>query len=227
MLEWNNMATANIHLYWTDQSKVNSADIDDAENALEDALSQIGRSSFFDIKRQGSLSGDWDGNSYDFYMDKFKNKINSQQGDCHMLLYHKDPVYGFSFSDSAMAGIAEDLLSSTSAPHAAVNVYLNYYDSTVFQNFVRHEFLHQLIPSEKAPIDSNEHSIGTQYHEGGDLLGTESSPMLTGYTEDIRGGNEKPSQCCGQSEVYTADFHSPEISACAKTVSNDTLDNYY
>lgn len=221
------MSHADVRIWYTtelfDESAVNAA-----EDALNDCFSQISRSSFYAIQRNGSLSGNWSNcDTYDEYKNEFESLISKTSGDAHALIYDRNLVQGWSFTDSAAAGKAYGALTSSNVPVFVANADLWNYDVTTYKNIVKQEFLHLIADGSNAPVYGNEHSFGTQYHEGGDLYATESSPMLTGYTEDKRGGNEKPSACCHQDSVNNADAHSGDMSSCIVNEAQRWTDNEY
>jgi len=221
------MSHADIQMWWAD-SLFSSGAADDCASALNDCLSQISRTSFYDIQRNGSLSGDWGScSTYSDYENEFQQQITKITGDAHFLVYEKNLVDGFSFSDTAALGRASGSLRSGNTPIFIVNGDLYNYDRTILKNVAKQEFLHLVMDGSRADYGGNEHSFGTQYHEGGDIEPTESSPMLTGYTESKRGGNEKPPRCCNQDSVNTADAHNGTLSECAILEAQRWTDNEY
>lgn len=213
------MANSTMRMWYTDNVSEASSAIPAASDAINSCLSQISEEDFYILNWEGELTGDWDSaDTYDKYLEEFKQQMpHRYDGDAHGLLYDRGIVQGFSFSDNAVAGKSPHHLRNDTAPLFVVNADLVNYDKTVYKNIVMHEFLHAILDKSKAPEDGNDHSYGTQYHEGGNLYPTYTSPMLTGYTESYRGSNEKPSECCDQSSVNDANAHSGDLSSCTKS----------
>jgi hypothetical protein len=188
-----------------------SGELDTAVSAINDAIDQLGLSGTFDVHNKGELSGNWpDRGDYGDYFDEFDNQRPfTYDGDLHYLIYWDGLVDGFSFSDSGAAGAARGHLTSSSSPTSIANADMSNYDGTTYRNFVKHEFLHPILDSWNAPETSNDHSYGAQ--KG---WVCENTPMLTGYAESKRGGNDKPSECCNKNSVDTCDAHTGTLSDC-------------
>lgn len=185
---------------------------DTAVSALENAIEQIGHTGTFDVWDNDELAGNWPGHgTYDDYVSEFDaQRPFTYDGDLHFLVYRQPLVDDWSFTDAAAAGKATSWLKSSTSPRAIVNADLANYDMTTYTNFVKHEFLHTITDDSNAPDYGNGHSFGAQV---GWLC--ENTPMLTGYAESIRGGNEKPDECCNKDAVETCDAHTGSISSCA------------
>lgn len=197
-----------------------------AVNALEDAISQLGKSGDLDVHNEGSLSGNWpnDGNgTYNEYKQEFDNQRPwTYSGDLHYLIYREGLVDGFSFDDDAAAGKAWGSLKSSNTPVSIANADMHNYDLTTYKNFVKHEFLHTVVDGNYAPDSGNEHSFGAQ--KG---WVCENTPLLTGYAESKRGGNEKPDSCCNKDTVDTCDAHVGTLSDCTINEATYWLDYVY
>lgn len=197
---------------------------DNAVDALQNAVEQIGYTDEFYVSDQGELAGNWPGHgTYDEYLDEFnQQRPFTYDGDLHYLVYRQPLLEGWSFTDDAAAGKATSWLRSSTSPKAIVNADLSNYDMTTYTNFVKHEFMHTVLDDFYAPEYDNDHSFGAQV---GWLA--ENTPMLTGYAESKRGGNEKPSECCNKDNVETSNYHTGSLSSCTIDEAQRWLDNEY
>lgn len=194
---------AEIRLFRTDSLGNSQTKVDVAEEAVKDLLDQCDLNSTFDITREGRLSGEWGSCSvYDDWIDEFKQQATLTDGDVNVLIYNNSLAQGFVYSNDAALGKGPDNTTATSPGVAIVNGYISE-TKTIYQNMVKHEILHTL------DVD---HSDGTQYTP---ITGKESSPMCTGYTEQIRGGNKLPDPGPCQDPFEGANFHSKKLSDCA------------
>jgi hypothetical protein len=197
---------------------------DNAVDALQNAANQIGYSDEIYVSDQGELDGDWPGHgTYDQYLDEFdQERPFTYDGDVHYLIYRQPLVEDWSFTDDAAAGYATSWLRSSTSPRAMANADMSNYDMTTYTNFVKHEFMHTIIDDDNAPDYGNDHSFGAQV---GWLA--ENTPMLTGYAESNRGGNEKPDSCCNKDNVETSNYHTGSLSSCTKNEAQRWLANEY
>lgn len=204
---------AEIRIFRTDTLGNSKSNADQAEDAVEDLLDQCGFNNQFNITRKGELSGQWGSCSvYDDWIAEFEQQANLTDGDINLLVYNNNLGQGFVWSNDAALGKASERLTDSSPGVAIVNSYINF-DNTIYENIVKHEILHTL---------DCEHNDGDQYTP---ITGRASSPMCTGYTETVRGGNELPDQGECQEEFKGANFHSPDISDCAIDVAEGYLQN--
>jgi hypothetical protein len=205
-----------IGLYWTDENGVQDSMIDNAENALSDLIAQLNTDTIIERERMGEVSGSWENcETYNDYMSEFNSQASFSDGETAILIYFRGLIQGFSFSDQAAAGKASTVggANQYNSEYCVVNGDLNNYDATTFKNFVKHEWLH---------LHGATHGDGAQWNR---YYGYANSPMLTGYAESIRGGNQKPSNICNRDKVGTIDAHDGEISSCADVSS--AIDSNY
>lgn len=197
---------------------------DTAVNALQSVVSEMGYSDEFYVSDQGELDGNWPGDgTYDDYIDEFdQQRPFTYDGDLHYLIYRQPLIDGFSFTDDAAAGYATGSLTATNSPRSIANADMSNWDLTTYKNFVKHEFLHTILDGSNAPDTGNEHSFGAQV---GWLC--ENTPMLTGYAESRRGGNDKPDSCCNKNSVGTCDAHTGSPSSCTITEAQRWMSDEY
>jgi hypothetical protein len=209
---------------------VRQSSVDMAINSIEGLFNQMGRSDW-DVIDNGSLSLSVN-YTYDQYRQEFKEKRpHTFTGDVYGLIYNRALIDGWTFSDECVCGYSWNLVDSDNVngtPVFIINANIRDVDTTMYKNFAKHELLHNFLRNDIAFDPGNDHSWGTQYHTARwDLSGTESSPMLTGYTESVRRGNQKPDSCCNKDKVRGADYHSGSVSDCAIGEANIVLDNVY
>lgn len=207
-------AMAEIRIFRTDTLGNSKGNADTAEDAAEDLLDQCGFNDQFDITREGRLSGQWGRCSvYDDWIAEFKEQATLTDGDVNLLVYNNNLGQGFYWSNDAALGKGPEEPTASSPGIAIVNGYISF-DKTIYQNMVKHEILHTL---------DCDHNDATQYTP---WTGRASSPLCTGYTESVRGGNDLPQKGECQEEFEGANFHSPDISDCAIDVAEGYLQNH-
>lgn len=162
-------------------------------------------------------------------MTEFKDNIYQVDGTHDILIYKQGLIDGHSFTDEAACGKADtNPLSPNTTSTSIVNGDLHtMVGETTFQNFVRHEFMHNMMgahaddnapdPTAKDP----DHSYGA--NKG---LLDELTPMITGYAETRRGGNQKPDECCSGS-TKTANAHTGSLSDCTHDEINWYVNNTF
>lgn len=185
-----------------------------AANELRTKFSELGIDDRVELNERGKIDVDWENcSSYDDYLDKLESKTFyfTWKKQYDILLYKYNVADGFVWSNEAALGYNRQNVTKSQRGLSVVNAFPHGFDKRVYKNMVIHEFLHGL---------GVDHNDGNQYEDAFGNLYT--SPMATGYTESIRGGNElpEPGDCCDN--FKGADWHSGEISNCAR----DKTDSY-
>jgi hypothetical protein len=210
-----------VHLYWTDQWRMSSGDVDVGKDALDNAVNQLENSGLLnvdiDIRKEHELSGDWGScEDYDNYTDEFDKQIYQSYGHGYFLLYHEPLLDGFSYSDPGRMGTMKGApLDHDTHPMAITNIDLDTIDERIYRNTVMQEFLHML---------SVGHDDGEQYEN---WYGKENSPMVTGYAESRRGGNPMPDYLCDVEETTECNYHNGSLSSCAIGDAVDHLNSTF
>lgn len=205
-----------VGIYWTDESGVDGDVFSQAEDSLNDLADQLNTTEPINVSLERHVPGDWENvETYDEYLEEFNNQVDFENGETGVLLYFRALYDGFSFSDKAAAGKASTVggASRYNPEYCVVNTAMANYDNTTYRNFVKHEWLH---------LHGAEHEDGAQFLRA---YGYANSPMVTGYAENIRGGNQLPSTVCNLDDPVETAFHTEEISDCADV--SEAIDSNY
>ncbi|TKX45550.1 hypothetical protein EXE41_11030 [Halorubrum sp. SD690R] len=205
-----------VGVYRTDEDDVNDAMVDSAINSLNNLANQLSTDEPINVEKEEEVSGSWNNiSTYDGYLNEFDNQVDFSIGETGVLIYYRQVIDGTPLSAEAVAGKASVVGGATqfNPEYCVVNGGMYSLDKVTYENFVKHEWLH---------LHGAEHSDGTQYNK---IYGRANSPMITGYAEPIRGGNQIPDNPCDIDEVNTTLAHNEQISSCVDVSS--TIDENF
>jgi len=231
-----------VDIWWTDS--VESATINEAEDAIENLANQLGTSTF--ISRRGEYSGSDNHGSYDGYMREFRNAENHFSGFQSLLLYNQR--FGLDGDGDSSShpnlGMARGSYQQDENSYTIVNSQIlqapleeladfillgmgslvKDEQYKLFENMIMHELLHNMMDDDHAPDPGDDHSFGevkSAWHRVRDR----ASPMLTGYTEPAS-ANDPPDEFCIE-DSNSARNWTDTLSTCTENEGIRWLESEY
>lgn len=221
---------------------MNDSTIGVAEDAIDDLAAQLDMTPL--VEEQGEYSGNTPHDSYDEYLDEFRDILDHEDGWQGLLLYNRRfktgeggtqdswPNLGASrgmnrWDQDCLAIVNANLFETGSAEIPIFGAISAGIPRVIFKNVVKHELLHSCLDeaNEPATTDEDGHSFGelTSKWYQPDMY---TSPMLTGYSEP-KFSNPTPGTICDGNPDDDATGWKGDISGCTEEEAKRWYDEEY